>query len=121
LSHHFITEKRGINLYCHAHAFIDLFTTICFFIPSLLGFATLQQSSKSGPAKNRTSWTGSYAPGLPKLAQDSSLNTIAHNFSISIGTVHNVLKCFTLIGDIAAKAPCPQLGSRKLSVTEELL
>ena len=38
-----------------------------------------------------------------KLARDSTLR-IAHNFTISIGTVHNVLKCFTLTGEVAAKA-----------------
>jgi len=42
------------------------------------------------------------------------LNTIAQNFIISVETAHNILKCFILTGDIAAKAPCPRLGSVKL-------
>ena len=52
-----------------------------------------------------------------KLSRDSTLSKIACNFTIS---VHNVLKCFTLTGEVAAKAQGTRLGSRKLSVREDL-
>ena len=84
-----------------------------------LEFSALAMSSepnRKAPYSADLRWKVVYQ----KLARDSSLSTIACNFSISVGTVHNVFKCFTLTGDIAAKAPGPHLGSRKLSVTEEL-
>ena len=52
--------------------------------------------------------------------ENLSLSTIAQNFSISVETAHNIVKCFILTGDITAKAPGPCLGSAKLSVREEL-
>lgn len=55
-----------------------------------------------------------------RLGRNLSLSRIARNFSISVGTVHNILKHFTLTGQVAAKPQGTRLGSRKLSVSEEL-
>ena len=55
-----------------------------------------------------------------KLGRNLSLSRIARNFGLSVGTVHNILKHFTLTGEVAAKAQGTRLGSRKLSASEEL-
>ena len=56
-----------------------------------------------------------------KLGRNFSLSKIARNLSISIGTVFNILRQFMLTGGIAAKSQGARIGSRRLSVGEELL